>query len=73
MKSLFDMINILKRWIYRDERGEIHAVIDRVEGHYKEVKTDLESIQHRIDPLKDMLLDMGRTFNSNRDHHNVGE
>lgn len=66
-------LEIFKRWIHKDGRGEIHEVIDRVERHYKVVKTDLENIQHSIDPLKELLLDMSRTFNKNSDHDHVGE
>lgn len=75
-KKIYRLIVDFNHWVKHDERQEISEIIDRVEGHYRDIKTDLENIQDSIDPLKQMLLEMDQAFrkrNHQRDGDDVGE
>jgi hypothetical protein len=52
---------------YQSDRDHLIEQIDRVETHYKDIKSDLEKIQESIDPLKTMLIDMERAFRKSND------
>ncbi len=55
-------------WIYdllRLKAEGVRHVVEHahhVEENHKDIKCELENIKKRIDPLKDMLLDMERVF-----------
>jgi len=72
-QKVYRVMKNIPHWLHRNERDEIHEVINRVEDHYKNVKTDLEDIQRRIDPLKELLLEMGETFGKKNRSGEVNE
>ncbi len=51
----------LKKY-FKTPREDLIEHIDRVEGHYKDIKTDLEKIQKSIDPIARLLIDMETQF-----------
>ena len=57
-------IECLKKFcpsIWKDKK-EIIEHIERVEEHYRDIKTDLENIQKSIDPMSKLLLEMETYF-----------
>ncbi len=47
---------------FKTSREDIIEHVDRIEGHYKDIKTDLEKIQKSIDPIARLLIDMETQF-----------
>ena len=43
-------------------KNDIIEHIDKIEEHYKDIKTDLEKIQKSIDPMSKLLLEMETYF-----------
>ncbi len=47
---------------FKTPREDLIEHVDRIEGHYKDIKTDLEKIQKSIDPIARLLVDMESQF-----------